>query len=1752
SALYFESPEGFGPWTITMRETAIGYLRTLYKKDKTTFNIIVTKLKDLSTGHFSPDNAKMLQGRALDIPMYEAKATGDLRVVGETQAIKIFDVCTHAQMDKSRLWAAANQLGRKIPGFRDRTGIRQKSSEYANKDMFSPAAFPTSPSLSRLLNDDSGLPNLLPENSERVHSRIALSAITLMPSDHLEAIFAEVEMTLPHLVSSQEREVIECDTSCYVIGRSGTGKTTTMLFKMLLIEQTHPDDQRRPRQVFITKSQILARKVQEYFKILTVSLSKASMTLAELMEQRVQDTSMDHIQEQSRLEDANDDVERRNDLPARFSDLDDTHFPLFITYDDLCELIEGDMTETVVDAHLYSARKSTMISFDNSMTESFLAEYWAHFSQERRRKLDPRLVFSEILGVIKGSEEALNEETCCLSAARYISRTGKRYTSALGDRAEDVYWLFEAYKRMKSRRGAIDAADRCVVLLAKGSELKHALVGATRSSMLRALCSNPRGLFWAGDTAQSISDGSSFQFNELKAFQHRLEGASCTRPRLQDNQPRFFTLDVNYRSHSGIVDCACSVIELIYKLWPNSIDKLAPEVGLIEGPKPVFFNNRDHGQLQQFMFGGVGSEIQFGAQQWVLLNLRSSIYESKGLEFSDVLLYDFFADSQVSASHWRVILNAISSWDVPALDESKHGSVCSELKSLYVAITRARENVWIADASNTGEPMRQYWTSLDLVYNCAYAPGENVPPLATSSSFSEWEKQGHTMFERQIYDNAKVCFTRARKPIKAAIANAYDLRQHARATPTVSTMVHQRRRALRDAGFAFLSCAEEPENKSSQVVYFRIAAQCLEEGGDRAAAARAYRSAKEFDEAARLFRDLKEFDNAVDIVNSHKTSMRVDIVESVYKRARLEYFQTAAIEKGLRLFDSADSALQYLDERGLDVARATVLQARGEVVKAAELHYSEGRRKQAIQLLLGAQENDEAVKKGITYLIDEVWRHCSFGTTTAMFTENSTANELITTVRTLGRSYSKAAPGDGDKLAMFMAVSSSGIERGTLLGMGRQFDRSGKRAYALYCLDHVFSEPPETTDHIIEIIEKLSNFLLYATLLSKIAWQPNPADDPSLARLFNYSRVSENTVTLRHSTFLRSKYAKGDASLDINITVHDFERHFREVLVARLTEKGRAMDAIYSRSKPFRPCLDHSVFKHCRFEEEPAQCPFDHVSVEDSNAEWYNQRIRLQLLRMLVFQTLREAEQTKEENTKRMIAELYEIMYPIHPALGSLSQIDIFTEFPEASQALSLLRHWLQSHAYRQRASPMTFITDLLRSNTLVYTFDRQRAIDTNYVYQAPWNNVGAKDPKHLANCERARAMIRSVAGSEVDDSAQSMAYLLNTRAFINIGVLCDFVDHMCSTYVLFNPSKAPREYHNVTLPRQWLVKFFGMDIDKFDATRLRVREKSFTALLDALANVLVQLFTGIGGGAFEKRFRFSDWPYLRDALIESYQADPFDKIVHLLRQSALTPQFRPDMTRHVVYNTVKDILKALGAKPIIVGHGAPNALEEVKAATVIGPTGQIESQDIFDGVTEEVVIPPPTEEQHQMAAVIQQAYRRSCLRAKSIIHGGVRGIRNRLFANYKSITMTDRSYRILALGPLVHVLVCLDVIKTDAPLRRNEARKALDGANSEEMDQMDEVLKKMQQTLRSSTALYHKLKPSAQIHKECSKETLYKLVGEAMKMLSEVPFTASQDIYKDLILARTAFFGSKSSSRPKPKPETPALDDDEHDLDYA
>jgi hypothetical protein len=109
-----------------------------------------------------------------------------------------------------------------------------------------------------------------------------------------------------------------------------------MLFKMLLIERAHQlsdGSQPPPRQVFVTKSRVLAGKVDEHFKSFLKSLSFAS-DIDEPSSSKNEDPA-----DEENIVHEEDNTKWRNDLPKKFTELEGRHFPLFITFDHVSTLI---------------------------------------------------------------------------------------------------------------------------------------------------------------------------------------------------------------------------------------------------------------------------------------------------------------------------------------------------------------------------------------------------------------------------------------------------------------------------------------------------------------------------------------------------------------------------------------------------------------------------------------------------------------------------------------------------------------------------------------------------------------------------------------------------------------------------------------------------------------------------------------------------------------------------------------------------------------------------------------------------------------------------------------------------------------------------------------------------------------------------------------------------------------------------------------------------------------------------------------------------------------------------------------------------------------------------------------------------------------------------------------------------------------------------------------------------------------------
>ncbi|KAJ3758111.1 hypothetical protein EV360DRAFT_83381 [Lentinula raphanica] len=1516
AALHFDSVDGFGEWPIYIGQNADADLRIKHRRDKTSFDIIVKKIKELSNGHFSADNQKRLSGPKCEVPIFEAKMTADLRLIyqidvvanddeshrvqRERQAIKIFGIYTHAQMD-NRMWESiSRQLSRKGKEYRDRCSYRIKP-ENADDQTFIPALFPP------LLEEEEAEPINWLSDEDVVHSRFLMDKYVVFSQPLLNTMLADLDATFPHLVSTKEKQIIEYPYSCYVIGRSGTGKTTTLLFKMLLVERTHQmtgGDAPKPRQMFVTQSRILAKKVEQYFATLSHSLLASSQSLLQLCEVRASQRGA-VLDDEADMIDVDDIEDWSGDLPSKFSDLRDEHFPLFTTFNGLCSMLEADIADVSYNCTKQSQLSNLVSTLDRGKYivtyEVFLRDYWPHFSQSLSGKLDPSLVYisgalkATIEGVIKGSEETLESVKHFLDRTTYLNLS-MRNQSTFAENREDLYELFTAYLSKKKKLGHVDGADRAHKILdflqfhgIPGQKLDHLYVDEVQDNLLidtlilRMLCHDENGLFWAGDTAQTISVGSSFRFNSLKAFQWRLEQKrrSTIAPSLQPaTEPQTFQLSVNYRSHSGIVDCAHSIIELLTRFWKDSIDRLSPEKGVIAGLKPLFFVgwDEDAAGLEHFVFGDSGNRIEFGAQQCILVRneaardklrmklgdgvgLIMTIYDSKGLEFNDVLLYDFFGDSPAKLSQWRLILSALddcSHVSAPEFERNKqrYASVCTELKFLYVAITRARENVWIVDTSESSEPIRMYWTERDLIRNIK--PGTNAPKLATSSTPEDWARQGQILFDRKKWTEAKHCFERALQPEKVAIAEAYRLREKAERSSLDKSNMKSRNAQFREAAEAFYNCSRSAGRKR-MLDFLRLSASCYEKADEFLCAARNYKLARRFNDAVRCYRKVDHYDEAVRIVQT-ETDIEESVAADTIRVAKMFYFNQVQsmsacfdrdkkLEQAGSLFDTLDDQLEYLEDRDMDIARAALLVAHGRTREAAELHLAEGRILEAIDFFIRDTDTDRenSARRAAECVLDGLWKKLTFSVPSEQLAEDSDFRTLYEFIQRIN--LPSLTPSARDELAMFQAIVNK--DRVALRQLGNAFLKTRNSPAALLSLDHYYVPPlPFDSLTVDDMADELDLFRQYAQLLLNLKNDSNPADQPGLRRLFAFEKLSDSQVILGNGSFLQRNHPNVIVSEDLQVDMMDFVPYFRQRISKRLRERVSKQNEICKGCKTFTPCLSYAVFQFCHRE---ASCTEAHVAPAILKESFYNTRLRIHLQQILIVRILHNVYPYSSDamgfQRSFWLSHLYDALFPPSYILGTLS-VARFQQIAEFPAAVATLQEWIRHSIYGLAYTPIPkFLTDLMRLGTLAMVFDRPVALSQSLLRKGRFNQI----PRPQLFWRWGEGDIVHELIGLVEDNPQSnpnyliaallaLSHVITKPVPIDISLLCDLLEKLCRSLILVSCSHRDTKPHNITLPRSWLMKPICVEEE---------RRKGFSQLLHVLIRSIGELLAQIYNGRY-------------------------------------------------------------------------------------------------------------------------------------------------------------------------------------------------------------------------------------------------------------------------------------------------------------
>ncbi|KAI3858814.1 hypothetical protein MKX03_015751 [Papaver bracteatum] len=397
------------------------------------------------------------------------------------------------------------------------------------------------------------------------------------------------------------------------------------------------------------------------------------------------------------------------------------------------------------------------------------------------------------------------------------------------------------------------------------------------------------------------------------------------------------------------------VFSTCHIFFPHLIDNLSPETSLIYGEAPIWLESANGDNDITTIFGKSGENVGrttsgFGPEQVILVRddsvrkeiaehigkqaLVLTIAECKGLEFQDVLLYNFFGTSPLK-SQWRVIYgymkerNLLDSKDVkfPKFSMVKHQILCSELKHLYVAITCTRQRLWICDNID------DFSKAIELDESLVHA-------MQITSSKDEWSSRGIKLLYEGNFEMATMCFERAGHSFLEKLARGSGVHmlgsntELARVALVEAAEIYE---SIGKADFAAKCFMELKDFKRAGIDYFlesfSVPSPSLEDAGDCfglagcwSTAADVYSRCNCFSKCLVVCTNGNLFENGLQFIEYWKESARlnpdtaksqdlIDMEQSFLKRCALYYHkQNDAISmmKFIKAFNSVDMIRTFL------------------------------------------------------------------------------------------------------------------------------------------------------------------------------------------------------------------------------------------------------------------------------------------------------------------------------------------------------------------------------------------------------------------------------------------------------------------------------------------------------------------------------------------------------------------------------------------------------------------------------------------------------------------------------------------------------------------------------------------------------------------------------------------------------------------------------------------------------------------------
>ncbi|DBA81851.1 TPA: hypothetical protein ACH3X1_007570 [Trebouxia sp. C0004] len=831
----------------------------------------------------------------------------------------------------------------------------------------------------------------------------------------------DAEVDFPFRVSPSEQYIIENDPDppsyIVLVGRSGTGKTTCAVFRMWARWLTFHHHSTEPfHQIFLTANPKLRSEVAKQFHRLRAAMlrdSEESKRLEELSKQdypSLKDIPSDAFplfwttKQYLRAVDAtlpeaplgagpffprldggglkyaehahNEEmggIESMIDLDPGFAEdedyeSDDEQQP------ETHHIVTGNQ-----EADIPTEKKGALGPKLEADYDFFVDVMWAIIStKEEKQTMTPALVYQEICSFLKGSAEAMDSPGGRLTLQGYLDVGRKRAHNFNADTRREVYPIFERYEREKLRLNRYDHMDLLFHIyhsLKTNGYQGVPIHNITRDEVqdftqaellvdLRTMC-DANGLFCCGDPCQTIARGIVFRFADICTLFHheshrRKDAGGIAAATIVGVPKKPLHLPTNYRTHSGILNAAAAVVDVLRQYFPMHIDNLAREKAFFKGPPPLLLSSLSPDDLTFLLLGSdpKTSQVEFGAHQVILGRtadsldrlpqhlldssvIKMTVAQAKGLEFDDVFLWDFFNGSPAD---WRPLNNYVAhlaeveetqgARKLPAgtplvdveVDPIDKGALrvaraadqhdvllCEELKYLYTALTRAKNNVIMFD-SNTAKraPFFNYLRRLGMAQYVSRSVMEDHTDDSRyvltqgKNSSQDWVARGYNFMDNRLYDLAAHCFKVAEDGVRFTVATAFGnyLALKSKKSNVTSTESMQETFKI---GHDLLTAAGRADQATSSVKlterknWLNIAAKMF----------RATSQGKHI--AARLFRELGNFKAAVAIcthVNDFAAAAETCEEEAHMLAAREPARAEQKLQEAIRHYKKAKQHLQ--------------------------------------------------------------------------------------------------------------------------------------------------------------------------------------------------------------------------------------------------------------------------------------------------------------------------------------------------------------------------------------------------------------------------------------------------------------------------------------------------------------------------------------------------------------------------------------------------------------------------------------------------------------------------------------------------------------------------------------------------------------------------------------------------------------------------------------------------------------------------